>query len=43
MREKEACAVLGIHEDEGQGQSQEGSVSEDALKAAYRQVIKVVP
>ena len=35
MSEQEACAVLGVHQQEG-GQLQEGPVSEDALKAAYR-------
>ena len=34
MSEKEACAVLGVQTDEGQGQ--EGLLTEDALKAAYR-------
>lgn len=35
MSEREACAVLGVQQEEG-GQTQEGSWSEDALKAAYR-------
>lgn len=34
MSEREACAVLGVQQEEGQ--TQEGPVSEDALKAAYR-------
>ena len=34
MSEREACAVLGVQEEGGQ--SQEGPLSEDALKAAYR-------
>lgn len=38
MSEKEACAVLGVPQEEGQGQTQEGPLSEDALKAAYRYV-----
>lgn len=36
MSEKEACAVLGVPLEEGQGQTREGPLSEDALKAAYR-------
>ena len=35
MSEREACAVLGVQQEEG-GQSQDGHLSEDALKAAYR-------
>ena len=38
MSEKEACAVLGMQQEEG-GQTQEGPLSEDALKAAYRFVM----
>lgn len=36
MTEKEACAVLGVPLEEGQGQTRGGPPSEDALKAAYR-------
>ena len=36
MSEKEACAVLGVPQEGGQGQTQESPLSEDALKAAYR-------
>ena len=38
MSEREACAVLGVQQEEG-GQTQEGPLSEDALKAAYRSVM----
>ena len=38
MSEKEACAVLGVPQEGGQSQTQEGTMSEDALKAAYRSV-----
>ena len=38
MSEREACAVLGVQQEEG-GQPQEGPLSEDALKAAYRSVM----
>ncbi len=38
MSEREACAVLGVQQEEG-GQTQEGLLSEDALKAAYRSVM----
>ncbi|KAL0042756.1 hypothetical protein WJX79_009797 [Trebouxia sp. C0005] len=39
MSEREACAVLGVQQEEG-GQTQEGSWSEDALKAAYRKLAR---
>ena len=39
MSEKEACAVLGMPQEEGQGQTQDLPLSEDALKAAYRLVL----
>ena len=38
MSEREACAVLGVQQEEG-GQAQEGPLSEDALKAAHRSVM----
>ncbi len=34
MSEREACAVLGVQQEEGQAQDR--PLSEDALKAAYR-------
>ena len=36
MSEQEACAVLGVNQQEGQGQTLDSPLSEDALKAAYR-------
>lgn len=36
MSEREACAVLGVPQEAGQGQTKDGPLSEDALKAAYR-------
>ena len=41
MSEREACAVLGVQQEEG-GQTQEGPLSEDALKAAYRSVMTTI-
>ena len=41
MTEKEACSVLGVQPEEGQ--DQEGPLSEDALKAAYRQAALLCP
>lgn len=48
MTEKEACSVLGVQpeegqDQEGQDQDQEGPLSEDALKAAYRQAAPLCP
>jgi hypothetical protein len=42
MSEREACAVLGVQQEDG-GQTQEGPLSEDALKAAYRSVMTTIP
>ncbi|KAL0040215.1 hypothetical protein WJX77_000548 [Trebouxia sp. C0004] len=39
MSEREACAVLGVQQEDG-GQTQEGPLSEDALKAAYRKLAR---
>ena len=36
MTQQQACAVLGVPQGEGQGQTGDGPPSEDALKAAYR-------